>query len=98
MIFLNCRNVIIGMEDLFQGTVDHASVYSRVVVQRVMEHNATAVIFYHNHPSGTPEPSEADKKITSRLKEARSLVDTLVLDHLVVGGGDAVSFCERGYL
>lgn len=97
-IFLTNRNAIISTDDLFHGIIDTASVYPRVVVQRAMERNAAAVIFYHNHPSGEPEPSEADKKITSRLKEALSLVDTRVLDHLVVGGGEFVSFSERGYL
>ncbi len=97
-IFMNSNHVIASIDDLFHGTINGVSVYPRVIVQRALDLNAAAVIFYHNHPSGNPEPSEADKRLTNRLKEALSLIDTLVLDHLVVGGGKYVSFSERGYL
>jgi len=98
VIFLTSGHTIIGIDDLFQGTIDGALVYPRVVVQHVLERNAAAVVLFHNHPSGQSEPSQADKKITTRLKEALSLVDVRVLDHLVVGGGDVVSFSERGLI
>ncbi len=97
-VFLDNRHRIIADEELFQGTVDGASIHSRVVVQRALAVNAAAVILYHNHPSGIPEPSQADQAITKRLKDALSLVDTRVLDHLVVGAEGVVSFAERGLI
>ncbi|HEB56627.1 MAG TPA: DNA repair protein RadC [Gammaproteobacteria bacterium] len=97
-VFLNNRHTIIDIEDLFQGSIAGASIHPRVVVQRAMECNAAAVIFYHNHPSGDPRPSEADQEITKRLKDALELMDVRVLDHLVVGGADVVSFADQGLL
>ncbi len=91
-----CR--IIAIKELFQGTVNSASVHPRVVVQEAMEANAAAVVFFHNHPSGVAEPSRADEMITRRLKEALALVDVRVLDHFVVSAGESVSFAERGLL
>jgi len=95
-IFLDNRHQIIAYEELFFGTIDGASVYPREVVKRCLYHNAAAVIFAHNHPSGVPEPSHADEHITLRLKEALSLVDIRVLDHIIIGGSDTVSLAERG--
>ena len=83
---------------MFQGTIDGASVHVRVVVQRALELNAAALVFFHNHPSGVAEPSQADKAITRRLRDALSLVEIRVLDHFVVTGGESVSFAERGLL
>ena len=97
-IFLDNRNRVIVAEDLFQGTIDGASVHPRVVVQRALEFNAAALILYHNHPSGVPEPSRADRALTRRLQEALALVDIRTLDHVVVGDQGAVSFAERGWL
>jgi len=97
-IFLDNRHRILCVDELFQGTLDGASVHPRVVLQKVLECNAAAVVFYHNHPSGIAEPSIADKKITQRLKEALSLVDVRVLDHIVVGSEGTVSFAESGIL
>jgi len=97
-VFLSSHREIISIDNLFQGTIDGASVYSRVVVQRVLECNAAAVIFYHNHPSGFSLPSSADRQLTKRLQEALKLIDVPVLDHLVVGGANVVSFAERGML
>lgn len=97
-IFLDSRHRVIAFEELFSGTIDGAAVYPRVVVQHVMRHNASAVIFAHNHPSGIAEPSQADKFITKRLKEAMSLIDVRVLDHIVVGDSGTTSFAERGLL
>jgi DNA repair protein RadC len=94
-IFLNNRNRVIAFEKLFYGTVDGAAVYPREVVKAVLEHNAAAVIFAHNHPSGDAEPSAADNEITRRLREALALIDVRVLDHLIVGRG-ITSLAERG--
>jgi len=97
-IFLDTRHRILAFEELFSGTIDGASVYPRVVMQHVMAHNASAVVFAHNHPSGIAEPSQADKLITKRLIEAMSLIDVRVLDHIVVGDSGTTSFAERGLL
>lgn len=97
-LFLDNRHRIIAVRELFQGTIDGASVYPRVVVQQAMDVNAAAVVFFHNHPSGVAEPSHADEAITRRLKDALALVDVRVLDHFVVSAGESVSFAERGLL
>lgn len=97
-LFLDNRHRIIAVRDLFQGTIDGASVHPRVVVQQAMEVNAAAMVFFHNHPSGVAEPSRADEMLTRRLKEALALVDVRVLDHFVVSAGESVSFAERGLL
>lgn len=96
-IFLDNRHCVITFEVLFTGTIDGASVYPREVVKRALQLNAAAVIFSHNHPSGNTTPSEADKRITDRLREALSLIDVRVLDHFIVGK-DCTSFAERGLL
>ena len=98
VLFLDNRNRLIAYEELFQGTIDGANVYPREVVKQALAHNAAAVIFAHNHPSGLAEPSQADIRITRRLQEALGLVDIRVLDHLVVGDGELVSLAERGWL
>ena len=97
-MFLDNRHRVIEVEELFRGTIDGASVHPREVVRRALAHNAAAVIFAHNHPSGVAEPSAADERITQRLKGALALVDVRVLDHLVVGDGPIVSLAERGLL
>jgi DNA repair protein RadC len=97
-LFLDNRHRVIEYRELFNGTIDGASVHPREVVRQALTANAAAVIFAHNHPSGVAEPSRADELLTRRLKEALALVDIRVLDHLVVGDGDAVSFAERGLL
>ena len=97
-LLLDNRHRIIALRELFQGTIDGASIHPRVVVQQVMEENAAAVVFFHNHPSGVAEPSHADEAITRRLKDALALVDVRVLDHFVVSAGESVSFAERGLL
>ena len=96
-LFLDNRNRVISFDHLFNGTIDGASVYPREVVRACVKHNAAAVIFTHNHPSGVAEPSNADEQITKRLKEALSLIDVRVLDHMIVGDA-VVSFAERGLL
>ena len=97
-LFLDNRHRLIAFEELFTDTIDGASVHPREVVRRCLAHNAAAVILAHNHPSGVAEPSRADRQITRRLQQALDLIDVRVLDHLVVGDGDPVSFAERGLL
>jgi len=97
-LFLDNRHRVIGFDELFRGTIDGASVHPREVVRRALGHNAAAVILAHNHPSGVAEPSAADQSLTRRLKDALGLVDVRVLDHFVIGDGEAVSFAERGWL
>ena len=97
VLFLDQRHRVICFEELFRGTIDGASVYPREVVKQSLLHNAAAVIFAHNHPSGVAEPSQADQHITRRLQDALALIDVRVLDHFVVGD-EVVSFAERGLL
>jgi DNA repair protein RadC len=97
-LFLDNRHRVICFEELFRGTIDGATVHPREVVKTALAHNAAAVIFAHNHPSGVAEPSRADEMLTRRLKDALALVEIRVLDHVVVGEGEAVSFAERGLL
>ncbi len=97
-LFLDNRHRVLAFEELFQGTLNGAAVYPREVVKRALTHNAAALIFAHNHPSGVSEPSQADETLTRRLKAALELVDIRVLDHFVVGEGEPVSLAERGCL
>ncbi|MBY7813582.1 DNA repair protein RadC [Vibrio fluvialis] len=97
LLLLDNQNRLIEFKELFHGTVDAASVYPREVVKEVLEVNAAAVIFAHNHPSGDSTPSQADRRITERLKDALALVDVRVLDHIVTGDA-CTSFAERGWL
>ncbi len=96
VMFLDNRHRVLAFEELFRGTIDGASVHPREVVRRALQHNAAAVILSHNHPSGVAEPSHADRSITQRLRDALSLVDIRVLDHIIVGDGDCCSLAERG--
>ena len=100
VLFLDNKHRLISYQEMFRGTIDGASVHPREVVKEALRHNAAAIIMAHNHPSGVAEPSQADVRITERLKEALSLVDVRVLDHLVIGheACDAASFAERGLL
>ena len=97
-LFLNNQHHVMELEELFRGTIDGAAVYPREVVKRALYHNAAAVIFAHNHPSGIAEPSQADIAITRKLKTAMQTIEVRVLDHLVIGAGEVVSFAERGLL
>ncbi len=97
-LFLDNRHRVISFETLFYGTIDGASVHPRQVMKRALHYNAAALILAHNHPSGIAEPSSADVQITLRLKEALAFIDVRVLDHIVVGDGQSVSFAERGLL
>jgi DNA repair protein RadC len=97
-LFLNNQHHVMEFEELFRGTIDGAAVYPREVVKRALYHNAAAVIFAHNHPSGIAEPSQADIAITRKLKTAMQTIEVRVLDHLVIGAGEVGSFAERGLL
>ncbi len=97
-LYLDNRHRVITLEELFQGTIDGASVYPRELVRRCLAHNAAAAIVAHNHPSGVAEPSQADIRLTRRLSEALALIDVRLLDHLVVGDGEVVSLAERGQM
>ncbi|MEZ8013476.1 DNA repair protein RadC [Vibrio sp. FF59] len=97
VMLLDNQHRLIEFNELFFGTIDAASIYPREVVKLALEHNAAAVMFAHNHPSGVAEPSQADKRITNRLKDALALVDVRVLDHFVIGE-TCVSFAERGWI
>jgi len=98
VLFLDSQHRLLSMERLFTGTLSQTSVYPREVVKRALARNAGAVILAHNHPSGVAEPSRADEFLTQSLKAALALVDVRVIDHLVVGQGQVVSFAERGLL
>jgi DNA repair protein RadC len=97
-LYLDNRHRVLDLRELFHGTIDGTSVYPRVVVQQALEVNAAAVILFHNHPSGVAEPSQADERITRRLKAALELIDVRVLDHLIVAGGACVSMASRGLI
>ena len=98
VLHLDTHHRLIEMQTLFRGTLAQASIYPREVVKEVLARNAAAVVLAHNHPSGVAEPSRADEYLTQTLKSALQLVDVRVLDHLVVGRGEVVSFAERGLL
>lgn len=95
-LYLDAQNRLLTADELFRGTLTQTSVYPREVVKHALRHNAAAVIFAHNHPSGMAEPSRADELLTASLKQALALVDVRVLDHLIVAGNATVSFAERG--
>ncbi|HEU0199747.1 MAG TPA: DNA repair protein RadC [Burkholderiaceae bacterium] len=98
-LYLDAQNRLIEDEALFRGTLTQTSVFPREVVKSALRHNAAAVIFAHNHPSGAAEPSRADELLTRSLKDALALVDVRVLDHIIVAGPSVcVSFAERGLL
>jgi DNA repair protein RadC len=97
-LYLDNRHRLISFDELFRGTIDSAQVHAREVVRAALKHNAAAVIFSHNHPSGVAEPSQSDVNLTLELKKALQLVDVRVLDHLVIGSGEATSLAERGLL
>jgi DNA repair protein RadC len=98
VLLLDAQHRVIACEELFRGTLTQTSVYPREVVKCALRHNAAAVIFAHNHPSGVAEPSHADELLTRALKSALGLVDVQVLDHFVVAGAATTSFAERGLL
>ncbi len=98
MLFLDTQHRLIEYVEMFHGTIDSASVYPREVVKEALRLNAAAVIVSHNHPSGNPEPSAADRALTLQLKSALALVDVRTLDHIIVAGSLTTSFAERGLI
>lgn len=96
-LFLDNQHRVLAFEQLFTGTLDQASVYPREVVKRALQHNAKAIIFAHNHPSGLADPSQSDIAITNKLKQALALIDIVLLDHFIVGGDQVTSLAELGY-
>jgi len=98
VLYVNTRHELVGSQELFRGTIDGASVHPREVVREALAHHAAAIIAAHNHPSSVGEPSAADELITTRLREALSLVEIRLLDHLLVAGRTCVSFAERGLI
>jgi DNA repair protein RadC len=97
-LYLDNRHRVLRFDEMFRGTIDGTSVYPREVVKEALSVNAAAVILAHNHPSGVSEPSQADERITKRLKSALELVDIRLLDHLIVGAGSATSLASRGMI
>ena len=97
-VFLDNRHRVSAFEEMFRGTIDGTAVHPREVVRACLRHNAAAVIFAHNHPSGVAEPSESDRAITCELREALALVGVRVLDHFVVGTDSPVSLAQKGWL
>ncbi|APG51950.1 TPA: DNA repair protein RadC [Providencia stuartii] len=98
VLFLNNQHQIISYEELFRGTINRVEVHPREIIRFAMKMNASAIILAHNHPSGNPEPSDADRQVTFRIKEACTLMGIKLLDHFVVGHKNCVSFLERGWL
>ena len=98
VIYLNGRNQILKMEELFQGTLTTSAVYPREVVKRALVNDAAALVFVHNHPSGNPNPSKDDLTITIKLKEAAQAIDVSVHDHLIIAGNDVYSFADHGLI
>ena len=97
-LFLDSKHRVLGYESLFRGSIDNASVYPRQVVKRALAHNAAALILCHNHPSGIAEPSQSDRILTQRIKEALGYIDVRVLDHFIVGDGEPLSMAELGWV
>ena len=97
-LFLDNQHHLVAFESIFQGTVNESSVYPRTLIQRALHHNAAAVILAHNHPSGCAEPSLADRRITTVIEQACAMFDIRVLDHLIVGDPQVLSFAEHGFM
>lgn len=97
-LFLDSKHQVLTFEALFRGSIDNTSVHPREVVKRALANNAAAVILCHNHPSGNPEPSQADRLLTKRLQKALELIDVRVLDHFIVGDGEPLSMAECGWM
>ena len=98
VLYLNSQHQLLDVEELFMGTIDGAAVYPREIAKAALARNAAAVILGHNHPSGTTEPSAADRRITQRIVEALGLLDIRVLDHVIVSAESSFSFAESGFM
>lgn len=97
-LFLNSRHEMIAWKELFRGTIDGAEVHPREIAREAIACNAAAVILAHNHPSGNPEPSAADRAVTARAKQTLALIDVRLLDHFVIGTGEPVSLAAKGWV
>lgn len=98
VLFLNNQNQLITSEVMFMGTINATEIHPREIARSALRHNAAAVILAHNHPSGNPEPSQADRYITQKIEEVLSLIDIRTLDHFIIGHAQMVSFAERGWI
>lgn len=98
VIYLNGRNQIMSMEEVFEGTLTTSVVYPREVVKQALNHEAAALIFVHNHPSGNPQPSKDDLEITKKLKDAVSTIDVSIHDHIIIAGDETYSFADHGLI
>ena len=98
VIYLNGRNQIMSMEEVFEGTLTTSAVYPREVVKQALNHEASALIFVHNHPSGNPQPSKDDLEITKKLKDAVSTIDVSIHDHIIIAGDETYSFADHGLI
>jgi DNA repair protein RadC len=98
IVFLNTKHRVLKIEEMFRGTIDSASVYPREIVKRALAVSSSALVAVHNHPSGNPEPSREDQRLTHELRDACKLVDVVLLDHIVIGGNDYFSFAEKGMM
>lgn len=98
VIFLDNQNHVINCEEMFVGTYNCVEVHPREVARKALQYNAAALILAHNHPSGLAEPSQADRALTKKIEQVCELIDVRVIDHLVIGKGEYVSFAERGWI
>jgi len=98
VLYVDNQHQLICAQELFRGTINAANVYPREIVREVIKYNASAVILSHNHPSGIAQPSDADRRITRRIKDALSLIDVTVLDHFIIGKNIPYSFADHGLL
>ncbi len=98
VMFLNAQNQVIEVEDVFEGTLTASAVYPREIIEKAIKHNAASLIFAHNHPSGSPEPSDNDKQITRDLVFAGNIMQIKVLDHIVIGDNSYFSFADKGLI
>lgn len=98
VIFLDNQNHVINCEEMFVGTYNCVEVHPREVARKALQYNAAALILAHNHPSGLAEPSQADRALTKNIEQVCELIDVRVIDHLVIGKGEYVSFAERGWI
>jgi len=96
VLFLDVKNRLVAFEEMFRGTLTHTSVYPREIVKAALKHNAASVIYSHNHPSGSTSPSDADRLLTTAMRNALELVDIRSLDHIIVAGVSTYSFAEHG--
>jgi DNA repair protein RadC len=96
VVLLNGRNQVLDIVELFEGTLTTSAVYPREVIKLILEKDAAAVIFVHNHPSGNPNPSKDDQNLTQKLKAACSTIDVQLHDHLIIAGNDYTSMADKG--